>query len=157
MKKKQLFTGVMSVMMLGILAMPVHAEEMTVTYREPNTYTISIPSSVDFKDGYKTQVGVNDVNLEPNKKITFKITDGIDNNGVMELARENDPNTKAVTTVSTTLDGTGIANSSEFATFTENKKQDLYFSTVQAKNSGAVKAGTYKGTLTFTIEAPEKN
>lgn len=155
--KKKLIAGMMVAMMTVGMVMPVSAEEVTVTYREPNAYTLSIPASVTLTDqGGSAQVGVKDVNIEPNTKIDFKISAGVDDNGVIELTRENDTNTKAVTTVSVTSGGTGIAQNTIFASFTADGMQDLFFTAPAAQNGGQIKAGSYAGTITFTVEAPEK-
>lgn len=156
MKKKWIVALMAAVMTMG-MAIPVSAEEVTVTYREPNAYTLSIPASVTLTDqGGSAQVGVKDVNIEPNTKIDFKISAGVDDNGVIELTRENDTNTKAVTTVSVTSGGTGIAQNTIFASFTADGTQDLFFTAPAAQNGGQIKAGSYAGTITFTVEAPEK-
>lgn len=158
MKKNRLMAGTMSMMMLGALALPVHAQQMSVTYRQPNTYTVSIPQSIDLSAGATfNEIETSNVNLEPNTKITIKISQGVDQNGVIELSRENDTDTKAVTTVSLTDGGTGIELDKDFASFTANGKQKLYYSAIAAKDGGTVKAGNYSGTLTFTVTAPEQN
>ena len=97
-----------------------------------------------------------DVNIEPGTQIDFKITAGADENGVIELTREHDTSTKAVTTVSTTSGGEGIVKDTVFATFTADGMKDLYFTAPAAKDGGAMKAGSYAGTVTFTVEAPEQ-
>lgn len=160
--KKKMMAGMMAAMMTAGMVMTVSAADTsqtaTVTYREPNAYTISIPQSVTLTDqGGSSSVGVSQVNLEPDKKIDFKITAGADENGVIELSRENDTNTKAVTTVSATNGGTGIAKDSVFATFTADGTKELFFTAPKAKDGGQIKAGKYEGTITFTVEAPEKN
>lgn len=156
MKKKWIVALMAAVMTMG-MAIPVSAEEVTVTYREPNAYTLSIPASVTLTDqGGSAQVGEKDVNIEPNTKIDFKISAGVDDNGVIELTRENDTNTKAVTTVSVTSGGTGIAQNTIFAFFTADGTQDLFFTAPAAQNGEQIKAGSYAGTITFTVEAPEK-
>lgn len=156
MRKKWIVALMAAVMTMG-MAMPVSAEEVTVTYREPNAYTLSIPESVTLTDqGGSAQVGVKEVNIEPNTKIDFKISAGVDDNGVIELSRENDTSTKAVTTVSTTKGGAGIVKDTVFASFTADGMKDLYFTAPAAKDGGQMKAGSYAGTITFTVEAPEK-
>lgn len=155
MKKKMIaaLTGVL----VTIGMMPVRADVVTVIYREPNAYTLSIPASVTLTDqGGSVKVGVKDVNIEPNTQIDFKITAGADENGVIELSRESDTDTKAVTTVSATSDGAGIAKDAVFASFTADGMKDLYFTAPAAKNGGQLRAGSYAGTITFTVEAPEK-
>ena len=156
--KNKMIAGMLTAVLMAGVVMPVNAEEVTVTYREPNAYTLSIPASVTLtKDGGSSNVGVIDVNIEPDKKIEFKITAGVDDSGVIELSRENDTSTKALTTVSTTSGGTGIAKDSVFTSFTEDDMQDLYFTAPVAKYGSEIKAGSYTGTITFTVEAPALN
>lgn len=156
--KKKWIAGMMTAALAVGMVMPVSAEEVTVTYREPNAYTLSIPASVTLTDeGGNAQVGVKEVNIEPNTKIDFKISAGTDDNGVIELSRENDTSTKAVTTVSTTKGGAGIVKDTVFASFTADGMQNLYFTAPAAKDGGQIKAGSYTGTITFTVEAPELN
>lgn len=154
--KNKMIAGMLTAVLIAGMGMPVNAEEVAVTYREPNAYKLSIPASVTLTDqGGSTQVGVEGVNIEPNKKIDFKISAGVDGNGEIELSRENDTSTKALTTVSTTSGGTGIAKDSVFTSFTEDDMQDLYFTAPVAKYGSEIKAGSYTGTITFTVEAPE--
>ena len=159
MKKNKLIAGAMGVMMLGAMVLPVHAKEMSVTYRQPNAYTVTIPDSINLSSTATTtnQIWVNEVNLEPNTEIKIKISKGVDENGVIELSRQQDTDTKAVTTISTTAGGTGIAQGTDFATFTENGYQSLFYSKIAAKDGGTIKAGDYSGTITFEVSAPEKN
>lgn len=160
MKKNRVIAGAMGVMMLGAMVLPVHAADntMSVTYRQPNAYTVTIPQSVNLSNGATSnKIEVKDVNLEPNAEIKIKISQGVDNNGVIELSREQDTNTKAVTTISKEQSGTGIKLNEDFVTFTANGSQSLYYSKIAAKDGGQVKAGNYNGTLTFTVTAPEKN
>lgn len=159
MKKSRIIAGAMGVMMLGAMAVPVYAEDtsMSVTYRQPNAYTVTIPSSVDLSTGATSnEIAVTDVNLEPNTEIAIQITAGVDASGVIELSRADDSNTKAVTTISTTEGGTGIAQNTDFVSFQTDGTQSLYYSAIVAKDGGTIKAGDYSGTITFTVTAPEK-
>lgn len=160
MKKNRVIAGAMGVMMLGAMALPVHASDntMSVTYRQPNAYTVTIPQSVNLSNGATSnKIEVKDVNLEPNAKIKIKISQGVDNNGVIELSRDQDTTTKAVTTISKTDGGTGIAQGTDFVEFERNGEQALYYSKIAAKGGGTIKAGDYSGTITFEVSAPEKN
>ena len=159
MKKNKWIGGAVSMMILGTMELPVHAEDrMEVTYREPNAYTVTIPTVVDLRAGATSnEIAVPDVNLEPGKEIKIKISNGVDASGTIKLSRENDTNTKVVTTISTTEGGTGIALNNDFATFTADGEQALYYSEITAESGGQVRAGNYSGTITFTVTAPEKN
>ena len=158
MKKNKMIVGMMGAMLFGAMVLPVHAEEMTVTYRQPNAYKITIPSSVDLSAGETSnKIEVKDVNLEPGKEIKVKISSGVNANGVIELSREQDTNTKAVTTISTSKGGNGIALNTDFVSFTTNGEQTLYYSAIEAKDGEQIKAGSYKGQIVFAVTAPEQN
>lgn len=143
------------------LVLRFSGESMALVYREPNKYTVTIPASVDLSKGATTQeIGVNGVNLEPGKEIKIKISDGVSpaEAGLIELSREHDTATKAATVVSTAPGGAGIALNTDFVSFTADGMQPLYFSAVTTPDGGKdIKAGRYKGTITFTVTAPEKN
>lgn len=159
--KKKAVAAIVSLAMMGIMVLPVSADDMSVLYRQPNTYTVTIPASVDLSSGADTRsVEVSKVNLEPGAEIKIKISSGISPTeaGVVELERENDTETKARTIVSKTEGGAGIASGADFVTFTEDGAQTLYFSAVTALDGSTdIKAGNYTGTITFTVTAPEKN
>ena len=156
--KKKIAAVIMTAALTAGMALPAGAETMSVTYRQPNEYTVTIPSSVALaKGGGSTKIEVKDVNIEPNTKIDFKISAGVGEKGAVELSRTDDADTKAVTTVSKTKGGEGIQAGAVFASFTANGSQELFFTEAVAKDGSELKAGTYKGTLTFTVEAPQKN
>lgn len=160
--KKKMISSALALLLTGAIVLPVHAADtnVSVTYREPNAYTLTIPASVELSSDAQVsnEISVADVNLEPGKKIEIKITNGIvDNAGTIELSRAQDHSTKAVTTVSTHNFDSGIPANTVFATFTANGTQTLSFSAVSAKTGGMVKAGSYSGTIAFTVDAPNKN
>lgn len=161
MKKNRVIAGAMGVMMLGAMVLPVHAADntMSVTYRQPNAYMLTIPSSavLNSTTASMNQISVKDVNLEPNTAIKIKISQGVDDNGVIELSRQQDTKTKAVTTISKKQGGTGIKLNEDFVTFTADGYQSLWYSVIVAKDGGTIKAGDYSGTITFEVSAPEKN
>ena len=135
-----------------------NGSKMDIIYYEPNAYTVTIPTSVDLSNrATSNEIKVKDVNLEPNKEIKIKISKGVDKDGIIELSRENDADTKAITTISMKEGGTGIALNNDFVTFTVDGTQTLYYSAIQPKTGDIIKAGDYSAKLIFTVTAPEKN
>lgn len=166
---KKLVMGCMSLAMAGMMMVPVCAEDsnnsVDVSYREPNTYNVKIPASpISMIKGQTTNAAITatDVNLEPGKVIEVKIKDGA-TNGIMTLVRTNDTHTTVQTTISLTDEGNAIADNDVVAQFEGNSNDakngtgTLYFSAVTGSTGNEnIKAGTYTGTLTFSIEAPAK-
>lgn len=157
--KRKLFAGAMAAMLMGAMVLPVSAatqsQDVTVSYREANNYTLTIPTAINLNDSQTTEVSVSDVNLEPNASIQISITSGVGNNGVVSLQRANDTTTTAVTTLS--VDNTPVSPNTAFATFTTIGSKTLSFSDLTDSQGGDVKAGDYSGTLTFYVSAPNKN
>lgn len=157
MKKNRIIAGALGGMLMGALALPVYAKDMSVTYRQPNTYIVEIPQAIDLSSGAASnEIAARDVNLEPGTEIRIRITEGVDADGVIELSREQDTETKAVTTISKEKDGAGIAVNEEFVAFTADGTQQLFYSAIAARDGGNVKAGNYSGTITFTVSAPAR-
>lgn len=153
--KRKWIAGIMTAMLMGAMVLPVSAEEMTVTYREPNNYILTIPASVNLNQSKTADVSVSNVNLEPNASIRISITSGIDSNSIVSLAREDDTSTTAITTL--TVDNSPVALNTVFATFTADGSKTLIFSDLTDSQGGTVKAGNYSGTLIFSVDAPEQN
>lgn len=90
--KRRLMAGMMSAMLLVGTALPVSAstDNMTVTYKQAESYTLTIPIDsqilkLSTKDNVTGTVSVTDVNLEAGREIQLSVTAGVDNNGVVEL------------------------------------------------------------------------
>lgn len=156
--KRKLIAGAMAAMLMGAMVLPVSAatqsQDVKVSYREANDYTLTIPTEINLNESQETDVGVKDVNLEPNTSIQISITSGVGDNGVVSLEREDDTATTAVTTLS--VDNTTVSLNTVFATFTADGSKTLSFSDLTDSQGGAVKAGNYSGTLTFYVSAPNK-
>lgn len=162
---KKLVMGCMSLAMAGMMMVPICAEELSVSYKEPNTYNVVIPASpVSMTKGQTANASITaeNVNLEPGAKVVVKISEGA-NNGVMSLKRENDETTTVQTKISLTENGNTIANDAVVAQFEGNSNDakngtgTLYFSAVTGSTRNEnIKAGTYTGTLTFSIDAPQE-
>ena len=148
--KKKLVTGILCAAVLAGTVAPVHAENttegtMNVKYKEGNVYVISIPSSVTLQQGKETtaeQIKATSMNVEPREK------------GAVSLALSYGESADTVTsTVSLTSGGTGIDTDTVVASFSgqslepESGTGTLYFSGLPE----GMKAGTWKGQLTFTV------
>lgn len=169
---KKLVIGFMSFAMAGMMMVPISAEDsntsLNVSYQEPNTYTVSIPKSIQLnKDGStsspnEVKITVSNVNIEPNGKVEVSVNNGIDH-GILKLDRKDDTETKVETTV--TVNGiTGpITSNTVIATFSGDHGENvvggtLNFSEIKnAGNDATIKAGTYSGKVVFSIAGPTKN
>lgn len=164
MKKNKLIAGAMGVMMLGAMVLPVHAADKTtdtnnlsVTYTEPQNFTLSIPSGeVNLVTTENINVGVSDVNILESKEIALKMTGGIDESGNIELTDSSQTNRKAKTSLSLSDGGSAIVKDDVFAKFTSDGKKTLYFGELTDKDGSATKAGSYTGTITFTATIQNK-
>lgn len=172
---KKLIMGCMSLAMAGMMMVPICAEDsnnsVSVSYREPNTYNVVIPANtkIDLSSTENVStsafVSATNVNIEPNKSIIVKITDGIGDDGIMTLKRTGDPDgsqAEVTTKLSLRDNGEGIKNETVVAQFEGNSDEavtgtgTLHFSKV-ASNNNPIKAGSYTGKLTFLISVPDKN
>ncbi|HIY03018.1 MAG TPA: hypothetical protein IAA26_14435 [Candidatus Blautia faecipullorum] len=160
--KKKLVTGILCAAVLAGTVAPVHAENttegtMNVKYKEGNVYVISIPSSVTLQQGKETtaeQIKATSMNVEPRTEVVVMVTDGINEKGAVSLALSYGESADTVTsTVSLTSGGTGIDTDTVVASFSgqslepESGTGTLYFSGLPE----GMKAGTWKGQLTFTV------
>jgi len=68
--KKKIIAGLMSMMLVVAMALPVAASEtLTVTYQQPNAYTVVIPADVTLTVGEETvSITALNMNVEPTKK-----------------------------------------------------------------------------------------
>ncbi len=159
--KKRLVMGIMSAALMAGMVLPVHAEnttggKMDVSYTEANVYVISIPKSVTLQQGQETtaeQIKATSMNVAPDKEVQVKVSAGIEN-GVVSLTLENGESSDEVTsTVSLTSAGVGIDSNTVVASFRgqslepESGTGTLYFAGLPEE----MKAGTWKGQLTFTV------
>lgn len=154
--KKRLLAGVLSVMLLGAVAMPVYADDLQVGYTQTSTWTVSIPkTSLSQTQDVEQTVVATAMNIRPESKLQVKIT-GV-TNGMVTLNRSDN----GATTTSTVsyVDSTGsksIINGetviAEFVdqstNFANNTTGKLSFSPIVADT----KAGDYTGTVTYVME-----
>lgn len=160
--KKTVKTSVVGMMMAAALVAPVHANNTTagtmdVTYTEPNKYIVSIPSSVDLTNVKSTVITSKDINIEPEKQVEVKISNGINADGKVTLTREKgEPSDVTESTVSLTENGQAIAADAVVATFegqntTVTSGGTLYFSALPTD----LAAGTWTGTITFSVSVAD--
>lgn len=163
MKKKLVAAMMVAVMTAGI-ALPVNAaenKELDVQYSLGSTYTLSIPIDVTVLDanGGSAKVGVSAVNTTPTEKVQVTITSGINNNNQIELARENNTDTKVVSAV-TDSNGNALSNGSVVAEFQDMSIKAIedgtagdgtinFGSLADSQGDDTIKAGTYNGTIVF--------
>lgn len=165
---KKLVIGFMSFIMAGMMMAPVSAEEISVSYQEPNTYDVVIPNSIQLNKNGSTsspnevKIAVSDVNIEPNGEIKVSINSGIDN-GILKLDRKDDMETKVETTVTVNGITSPITSNTVIATFSGDHGENVVGGTLnfsEVKNVGndaTIKAGTYSGKVVFSIAGPTKN
>ena len=161
--KKRITTGAVAMMMAGVMMIPVQATDITgsgpnkaetsVTYTEPNKYTIKIPSSVELKTSDETSASITatSMNIESGKKLQVSVSSGI-SEGKVTLTRTGATD-NTTSTVSLTSEGAGISNNTVVATFAGQSTDvitggTLYFSAL----SDNLNAGEWNGQITFQIE-----
>jgi len=145
-------------MLVVAMAAPVAASEtLTVTYQQPNAYTVVIPADVTLTVGEETvSITALNMNVEPTKRVSVEVASGItvtdpSIGGEVTLARANSTDiTKSV--VSLTAGGTGISVNEEVATF---KDQDTTVATGGTLHfaglANNLKAGAWSGQVVFSI------
>lgn len=161
--KKRIITGAVTMMMAGVMMIPVQADDIAqdspnksgttdVTYTEPNKYTISIPKTVALDSSssktVETKIEATNVNLAPDNNITIKMTEGVDGNGNVTLKRTGDENTKINAKMTSDKDGDNVYTSNTVFEFISNGEKIMYF---QSPEETGILAGTYKGTITFEV------
>ena len=150
--KKKVIVSALGIMLLSATVLPTHAEDMSVSYSQATTYTLSIPTSINLsKDSNVTSqsIGVSAVNTSPTEKVQVKIKDGI-TDGKVTLIRKDDSTTTVVSSV--THDGNKVNTGSVIAEFLDtdiSPVKTIDFSAIEDSKGGEVKAGTYNGTITF--------
>ena len=157
--KKKIIAGIMSMMFVVAMALPVAASDtLTVTYQEPNAYTVVIPADVTLTVGTDKTVSITatDMNVEPTKRVSVEVASGIavtdpSIGGEVTLARANSTD-ETTSVVSLTSGGTGISVNEEVATF---KDQDTTVATGGTLHfaglANDLNAGAWSGQVVFSI------
>lgn len=160
MRKKKLAAGMVSVMLAGVMVMPVLAEEkladLQVVYGENSSYTLHIPETINLPSigGYaEINIGASKVNLAPDKKMQIKIKSGITENGKVELSRKGDTSTKIISDVSLSTGATVHVGDVlvEFIGIDSTPYTGVRFSKANDSSDplAEIKAGEYTGTVVF--------
>ena len=168
MRKAKMIAGAAAVMMaLAAVPFSVYAEDMTVTYTQPQTYTLSIPASITINEDGTTdddsKIGVSEANIDDTtSELQINISaNSVTLNRVGDAAGAEKKIKTDVTITSTaapadTLSGAGLTSTTVIGAYTGvidtlTTNQTIQFSAIEdADDDGAINAGTYNGTLTFT-------
>lgn len=153
--RKRIFAGVLSVALMGTIALPVSAEniQMKVQYGKISTYTLTIPGTtrISADAATTTEISFSDVNTKPNEKVQVKISDGLVEGNKVELTRMDDKDTKVFSLVTMDESAPVISDTVILSAGEDVVKasKTLNFSAIKDSAGGTVKAGIYEGTLTF--------
>jgi len=153
---KKIIALALAVMLVAALAAPALAEETQVIYTKSSTYTVSIPAAVDLSDGAASaSITATAMNLAPKKQLAVTVVSGI-SEGKVTLTDADDSTVTAESTVSLTEGGEGIADNAVVAVFRGTdtavfENGTLFFSALPEEQQ----AGTYSGTITFSMAVTE--
>ena len=152
--KKKVVSSAMALLLVGAMALPVHAEEKTtqVSYTEGNAYVVDIPATLELEVGKEKALSISmgSMNVEPTKKVEVKVNSGI-TSGAVTLTRQNAMDT-TTSTVSLTSKGTGITDNQVVAAFqdqttTPTQGGTLYFAGLDSN----LNAGKWTGNIVFEV------
>lgn len=170
MKQKKIFiAGALSIFLLGTAIMPVHAEEemADVVYTQPNSWTVSIPTTTLSQANETVQtVSATAMNIRPGQKlqVTIKTTDSdgktiLDSDGKITLTRRDNGATTTSVVSTTANSGNPIKEDTVIAefenqstTFANGTTGKLYFSAVDKDT----KAGDYTGSIVYVMGTVDK-
>lgn len=158
--KRKIMTGIASIAFAWTFAIPIHAEDMSVSYAKETTYTLTIPNKITLSSTSATntsdsgKIGVKEVNTTPDQKVQIKIQSGI-TDGKIELTRTEDAATKVSSDI-TDKDNQIVTNNTVIAEFQGTSINPIIegtgvfnFSAITDTKGDIVKAGNYTGTLVF--------
>lgn len=122
----------------------------TITYSVDTDYIVVIPETVALDSDLT--IKSTKANTEPGKAVKVRIS-GLNTNGKAELARANDTEYKITADVK--RGEKALKNSDVVATFAdvtaETAATAITVSNAASPDTNPIKAGSYSGTLTFTI------
>ena len=149
---KKIFSGIFALAMIGMMISPVSADNTTVNYTEASDYTINIPATVTIeKNSIKElKITATKMNTNPEQKVVVKATGGV-TNGKVTLTRATGSASTVSVTVSKISGGTGITTSDTLAEFQDQSTTAINGGTIYFAAVGNADAGTYSGTMTFSI------
>lgn len=157
--KKKIVSSATALLLVGAMALPVHAEEKTtqVSYTEDNTYEVNIPATLKLERNVEKELNISMVsmNVEPTKKVEVKVNSGI-TDGAVTLTRQNATNT-TTSKVSLTSGGKEITDNQVVAAFQDQATAPtqggtLYFAGLDSN----LNAGTWTGNIVFEVSVVNK-
>ncbi|MCD8104144.1 MAG: hypothetical protein LUF35_03860 [Lachnospiraceae bacterium] len=150
--RNKMMAGLFAAALLAGTALPAYAEyrDMTVSYIEASTYTLSIPATVNLSETEEVSavIGVSDVNIATTEQVQIKISSGV-SSGKVTLTDTKDAANTISSTVSLTTGGEGIADDAVVAAFEGASTTPVSGGTLYFSALGDVYAGSYEGTIVF--------
>lgn len=131
-------------------------KDTTLTYSVKTDYMVTIPEQVSLDE--EIVIFSSKANTEPGMEVKVRISD-LTADGAAELTRTNDESYQI--TAAAKQNNTGITNNTvvaRFADVTAERKataDPITFDDPVAVNGGEIKAGSYKGSLTFSVSYEE--
>lgn len=159
---KKVITGVLTAALCAGMTVPAFAADVTtegsqntaLTYSVETDYIVTIPEQVSLDK--EIVISSSKANTEPGMAVKVCISD-LTAAGAAELTRTNDESYKI--TAAAKQKNNGITNNTvvaQFADVTTEKKADaITFDDPVAVNGGEIKAGSYTGSLTFSVSYEE--
>ena len=135
-------------------AADVTTQDTTLTYSVNTDYIVTIPEQVALDE--EIIISSSKANTEPNMAVKVRISD-LTADGAAELTRTD--NTDYKITAAAKQNNAGITNNTivaQFADVTAETKADaISFEDPASPDGGEIKAGSYTGSLTFTVSYEE--
>ncbi len=135
-------------------AADVTTQDTTLTYSVNTDYIVTIPEQVALDE--EIVISSSKANTEPNMAVKVRISD-LTAGGAAELARTD--NTDYKITAAAKQNSAGITNNTVVAQFAdvtaETKADAISFEDPVSPDGGEIKAGSYTGSLTFTVSYEE--
>lgn len=148
----KMMAGLFAAALLAGTAFPAYAEtrDITVTYNEASTYTLSIPATVNLSETEEVSetIGVSAVNVATTEQVQIKVSSGV-SAGKVTLTDTRDAANTISSTVSLTSGGDGIADNTVVAAFEGASTTPVSGGTLYFSALGDVYAGSYEGTIVF--------
>lgn len=166
--KKKLITLVLAAILCCAASAPAYAQEITedggygdvtLTYSVDTDYVVVIPESVTLDESIV--ITSNRANTEPGMAVKVRITEGLDEKGSVTLDRDNDNSDYAITARLKLNDNVDNVITSEtvVASFADVTAQTtggtMTFADPVSPDANPIKAGSYTGSLTFTVSYEE--
>lgn len=147
--------------------------QMTVEYVKDNSYIVTIPADVTFRNettGISGQISASSISIDPTKKVQVKVSDSqedLTDEGVLTLTRINETDSKTVNT-NVTLSGAGsitepkVKRETVVAEFEGDSEAPSYGGTLNfsatedSDGDSVINAGSYQVVMTFTTEVTNK-